>query len=197
MTRFIPGAKLTTTLAYNYSTAVVVSTKTTRFDLTTHPSPKRRRNHWTTPPPVQYRYIITASKADGRPQPLKAGGCTIHTGRTLHYSAGNSRSIKIAFWFSCFKCDPCTYICTYIHTYINTYIGSQMRLTVFYFYFFCGQSHTQTMHIKSFFTQQHCYVSLKPFTLAGFEPGSSCSWGRCDVLCAMPPGQDSHSLTHF
>ena len=26
---------------------------------------------------------------DGRPQPLKAGGCTIHTGRTLHYTGPN------------------------------------------------------------------------------------------------------------
>jgi hypothetical protein len=32
---------------------------------------------------------------------------------------------------------------------------------------------TQTMHIKSFYTQQYCYVSLKTYTLAGFEPGSS------------------------
>jgi hypothetical protein len=28
-------------------------------------------------------------KADGVPQPLKSGGCTIHTGRTLHYTGGN------------------------------------------------------------------------------------------------------------
>jgi hypothetical protein len=33
-------------------------------------------------------------------------------------------------------------------------------------------SNTPTMHIKSFYIQRHCYVSLKPFTLAGFEPGS-------------------------
>jgi hypothetical protein len=47
--------------------------------------------------------------------------------------------------------------------------------------------HTQTMHINSFYTQQRCYVSLK--TLAGFEPGSSRSWGGCDVHCATRPGQ--------
>jgi hypothetical protein len=34
---------------------------------------------------------------------------------------------------------------------------------------------TQTMNIKSFYMQQHYYVSLKPYTLAGCEPGSSCS----------------------
>jgi hypothetical protein len=50
------------------------------------------------------------------------------------------------------------------------------------------------MHIKSFYTQQHCYVSpKKPYTLVGFEPGSSCSWGGCDVHCATPPGQ----VTYF
>jgi hypothetical protein len=33
---------------------------------------------------------------------------------------------------------------------------------------------TQTMHIKSVVhSQQHCFVFVKPFTLAGFEPGSS------------------------
>jgi hypothetical protein len=32
---------------------------------------------------------------------------------------------------------------------------------------------TQTMPITLFYTQQHCYVSLKPYTLMGFEPGSS------------------------
>jgi hypothetical protein len=46
---------------------------------------------------------------------------------------------------------------------------------------------TQTMHFKLFYTHQHCYDSLKPYTLAGFEPGSSCSWGGCDVHCATPP----------
>jgi hypothetical protein len=30
-------------------------------------------------------------------------------------------------------------------------------------------------------------VSLKPYALVGFEPGSSCSWGGCDVHCATPP----------
>jgi hypothetical protein len=29
----------------------------------------------------------------------------------------------------------------------------------------------------------------KPYTLAGFKPGSSCSSGGFDVPCAMPPGQ--------
>jgi hypothetical protein len=48
---------------------------------------------------------------------------------------------------------------------------------------------TQTMHTKSFYTQQHCYVSLKLYTLAGFEPGSSHCLGGCDVHCAQPPGQ--------
>ena len=26
----------------------------------------------------------------GRPHPVRAGGCTVHTGRTLHYTAGNT-----------------------------------------------------------------------------------------------------------
>jgi hypothetical protein len=30
---------------------------------------------------------------------------------------------------------------------------------------------------------------LKPYTPAGFEPGSSRSWGGCDVHCATPPGR--------
>jgi hypothetical protein len=35
----------------------------------------------------------------------------------------------------------------------------------------------------------HCFVSLKiPYTLVGFEPGSSHFWGRCDVQCATPTG---------
>ena len=28
-------------------------------------------------------------QAEGVPQPLKRGGCTVHTGRTLHYTGGN------------------------------------------------------------------------------------------------------------
>jgi hypothetical protein len=54
---------------------------------------------------------------------------------------------------------------------------------------FCGQSlylsfstHKQCI-FKSFYTQQHCCVSLKPYTLTGFEPVSSYSWGGCDVQC--------------
>ena len=26
----------------------------------------------------------------GRPHPVRAGGCTVHTGRTLHYTGGNT-----------------------------------------------------------------------------------------------------------
>jgi hypothetical protein len=33
--------------------------------------------------------IFGLSQEEGSPQPLKAGGCTIHTGRTLHYTGGN------------------------------------------------------------------------------------------------------------
>ena len=33
--------------------------------------------------------MLIVLKADGIPQPLKAGGCTIHTGRTLHYAGAN------------------------------------------------------------------------------------------------------------
>jgi hypothetical protein len=35
--------------------------------------------------------------------------------------------------------------------------------------------------LKSFHTQQHCYVSLKASSLARFELGPSCSRGGCDV----------------
>jgi hypothetical protein len=52
---------------------------------------------------------------------------------------------------------------------------------------FISPFNTQTMHIKSFYTHRHCYVSLKPYTLAGFELGSS--WGGCDFHCATPPGR--------
>ena len=27
---------------------------------------------------------------EGAPHPVQAGGCTVHTGRTLHYTGGNS-----------------------------------------------------------------------------------------------------------
>lgn len=33
------------------------------------------------------------SNEEGVPQPLKAGSCTVHTGRTLHYTAGNKTSV--------------------------------------------------------------------------------------------------------
>jgi hypothetical protein len=33
--------------------------------------------------------LFSNLKADGVPQPLKAGGCTIHAGRTLHYAGPN------------------------------------------------------------------------------------------------------------
>ena len=33
------------------------------------------------------------SNEEGIPQPLNAGGCTIHTGRTLHYTSGNETDI--------------------------------------------------------------------------------------------------------
>ena len=33
------------------------------------------------------------SNEEGIPQPLNAGGCTIHTGRTLHYTSGNETNV--------------------------------------------------------------------------------------------------------
>ena len=33
------------------------------------------------------------SNEEGVPKPLKAGGCTIHTGRTLHYTSGNTTNL--------------------------------------------------------------------------------------------------------
>jgi ectoine hydroxylase-related dioxygenase (phytanoyl-CoA dioxygenase family) len=33
------------------------------------------------------------SNDEGVPQPLKAGGCTVHTGRTLHYTSGNITNV--------------------------------------------------------------------------------------------------------
>jgi hypothetical protein len=64
-------------------------------------------------------------------------------------------------------------------------------LFVYYFYFkyfvanaFISPFNTQTIHVKPVYTQQHCYVFLKPYPLAGFEP-----WGGCDVHCATPPGR--------
>jgi hypothetical protein len=55
--------------------------------------------------------------------------------------------------------------------------------------FYKGQIHTITMHIK--FCQQHCivYKTLKPYTLAGFEPGLFCSVGGRDGHYATSPGQ--------
>ena len=29
------------------------------------------------------------SMSDGVPEPVRLGGCTVHTGRTLHYTGGN------------------------------------------------------------------------------------------------------------
>jgi hypothetical protein len=46
---------------------------------------------------------------------------------------------------------------------------------------------TQTMHIKST-TQQHCYVfPKKPYTVAGFEPGSAVS--EADAMSTAPRRQ--------
>jgi hypothetical protein len=51
------------------------------------------------------------------------------------------------------------------------------------YYFITPKTHKQCICIKSFYTQQHRYVSLKPYTLAGFEPGSSflrlMRWSLC------------------
>jgi hypothetical protein len=47
---------------------------------------------------------------------------------------------------------------------------------------------SQTMHINLFYTQQHCYVSLKTLHPGGIRTRVFCSWGRCDVHCATPPG---------
>jgi hypothetical protein len=50
--------------------------------------------------------------------------------------------------------------------------------------------HTRTMHIKSFYTQQHCYVSLKTLYPGGIRTRVCCLLGRCDVLCGTPPGHE-------
>jgi len=34
-----------------------------------------------------------SSQDVGQPAPVKAGGCTVHTGRTLHYTGGNSSAL--------------------------------------------------------------------------------------------------------
>jgi hypothetical protein len=73
---------------------------------------------------------------------------------------------------------------------------SQLSLWYIKNKYFCGQcldfsfQPTNNAHYihMSFCTQQHCYVSLKTYTLSGFEPGSSCSWGGCVVHCATQPG---------
>ena len=35
------------------------------------------------------KVCIIYLQSDGLPQPLNQGGCTVHTGRTLHYTNGN------------------------------------------------------------------------------------------------------------
>lgn len=40
--------------------------------------------------PNPANFISLYLKDEGVPQPLKSGSCTFHTGRTLHYSRGNS-----------------------------------------------------------------------------------------------------------
>jgi hypothetical protein len=54
---------------------------------------------------------------------------------------------------------------------------------------------TQTLHIKSK-TQQHCYViPKKPYTLAGFEPGSAVS--EADAMSTAPRRQRIVFLNGF
>jgi len=47
------------------------------------------RPHRPTKPGHHVLMTDECSNDEGLPQPLEAGGCTIHTGRTLHYTAGN------------------------------------------------------------------------------------------------------------
>jgi hypothetical protein len=62
------------------------------------------------------------------------------------------------------------------------------------FVYFCSQRlhfsfSTHKQSILSHFIQKTALLCFpKPYTLAGFEPGSSCSWGGCDAHCATPPG---------
>jgi hypothetical protein len=105
-----------------------------------------------------------------------------HLFRQDMYCHDSTVSVGVAQWY---RLPPKEQIIT----------GSNLaRVEVLIKYFLkqiCGQSlylsfSTYKQFILSHFryTQQLCYVSLKPYTLAGFEPGSSCSW--CDVHCATP-----------
>ena len=38
---------------------------------------------------TDFKVCIIYLQTDGLPQPLNQGGCTVHTGRTLHYTNGN------------------------------------------------------------------------------------------------------------
>jgi hypothetical protein len=72
------------------------------------------------------------------------------------------------------------------------------RNLVFLYNFFCQSLYfsfsTHKQCIFSHSTQQRCYVSLKPYSLVGFKPESSCSWGGCDAHCATPPWQSYNAL---
>lgn len=53
-----------------------------------HKQPMRK--HRPTKPGQHVLMTDECSNDEGVPQPLKSGGCTVHTGRTLHYTAGNT-----------------------------------------------------------------------------------------------------------
>jgi hypothetical protein len=52
---------------------------------------------------------------------------------------------------------------------VATLFGVLKNFAIFVANAFISPFHTQTMHIKSFYTQQHCYVSVKPLYPGGIR----------------------------
>jgi hypothetical protein len=62
---------------------------------------------------------------------------------------------------------------------------------------FLLSTHKHYIHIRLFNKQLNCYFPWKPYTLAGFEPGSCCSWGGYDVHCATPPSRQGSTFFYL
>jgi hypothetical protein len=97
-----------------------------------------------------------------------------------YFDGGRNLKLCFNFVWCIFRPSPETIMLTYVVLHCNFrphYIEERWTNLTNYFlkYFFVANAfisfNTQTMHIKSFFTQQHCYVSLKTL-----YPGGIPTW---------------------
>jgi hypothetical protein len=87
-------------------------------------------------------------------------------------------------------CDYCLFFdkfrCIFIYIFLTN--SDAFLFTFFVANAFISRFSTQTMHTSHFIHNSTAMFPWKPYTLAGFEPGSSRSCGGCDVHCAPLPG---------